>query len=433
MHYEIAQIATPQPQCRRAHYVGKLAIVAVNQTSTVLETAYPRHLPRWPSTQHTLRLPVQHYALPHELRCRTTSPYLFVLLLRLFVAIVGYINNLQLRSLLNLNPFRATPPRNYNPQKLAANHQAAAIRPASQTPTYSYDDNHLNYDAPCNLRQQPYKRKRQSRPFCLNEMSLYRGYFSPNGVDPNGSVVIYVHGIGPSQHRLHSPWVHQGLKEGWFDNGKSYQALIHFVHGPTNFWDAWYQSTERNIKAADRLAALVRDLQNERRRLECDEPIFIYAYSNGSIVTTLALEAGMQVDGVVFAGAALENDHDMTEALENTPFINSYWSKQDGSAGWADGAGRYGFANEYDGLNDYERINIEHYYDDDERTASLVGRRRDGKSEWDSRYMAINDYSTDLSTDVECCISEKGVIFDQGARKMFLGTQKVFFYDSWVR
>ena len=148
MHYEIAQIATPQPQCRRAHYVGKLAIVAVNQTSTVLETAYPRHLPRWPSTQHTLRLPVQHYALPHELRCRTTSRYLFLLLLRLFVAIVGYINNLQLRSLLNLNPFRATPPRNYNPQKLAANHQAAAIRPASQTPTYSYDDNHLNSTPP---------------------------------------------------------------------------------------------------------------------------------------------------------------------------------------------------------------------------------------------------------------------------------------------
>ena len=186
MHYEIAQIATPQPQCRRAHYVGKLAIVAVNQTSTVLETAYPRHLPRWPSTQHTLRLPVQHYALPHELRCRTTSRYLFVLLLRLFVAIVGYINNLQLRSLLNLNPFTATPPRNYNPQKLAANHQAAAIRPASQTPTYSYDDNHLNYDAPCNLRQQPYKRKRQSRPFCLNEMSLYRAYFAPGMVDPWG-------------------------------------------------------------------------------------------------------------------------------------------------------------------------------------------------------------------------------------------------------
>ena len=205
MHYEIAQIATPQPQCRRAHYVGKLAIVAVNQTSTVLETAYPRHLPRWPSTQHTLRLPVQHYALPHELRCRTTSRYLFVLLLRLFVAIVGYINNLQLRSLLNLNPFRATPPRNYNPQKLAANHQAAAIRPASQTPTYSYDDNHLNYDAPCNLRQQPYKRKRQSRPFCLNEMSLYRGYFAPGAVDPKGLEVydgeweIEDHGV----HGLH--------------------------------------------------------------------------------------------------------------------------------------------------------------------------------------------------------------------------------------
>ena len=47
-------------------------------------------------------------------------------------------------------------------------------------------DSHLSYDAPCSLRQQPYKRKRQSHPFCLNGMSLYRAYFVPGGMDPSG-------------------------------------------------------------------------------------------------------------------------------------------------------------------------------------------------------------------------------------------------------
>ena len=134
MRYEIAQIVPQNAQCQRNYHVGNLAIVAVNPTSTLLETAYPRHLyPHWQTTQHTLQLPVQYYDLLHQLRCRTTSRYLFVLLLRLLVAIVGYINNLQLRSLLNLNPFRATPPRNYDPPKSAASHQAAANQPASQT------------------------------------------------------------------------------------------------------------------------------------------------------------------------------------------------------------------------------------------------------------------------------------------------------------
>ena len=103
MCYEIARIVPAKSQCQRNYHVGNLAIVAVNPTYTLLETAFPRHLyPHWQTTQHTLQLPVQYYDLLHQLRCRTTSRYLFVLLLRLLVAIVGCINNLQLRSLLNL-------------------------------------------------------------------------------------------------------------------------------------------------------------------------------------------------------------------------------------------------------------------------------------------------------------------------------------------
>ena len=46
MHYEIAQLVGSQIQYQRNNHVGKLAIVAVNQTSVSEDPDYNRHLSR---------------------------------------------------------------------------------------------------------------------------------------------------------------------------------------------------------------------------------------------------------------------------------------------------------------------------------------------------------------------------------------------------
>jgi hypothetical protein len=229
-----------------------------------------------------------------------------------------------------------------------------------------------------------------------------------------------VHGIGDSQHQDKAPHIHEGLKDGWrshngivTENGRNWknpsvvstkQAFIHFLHGPTDKWDAWDQDSTINMKAAKSLKKFVDDLRTFRaNRGRCQEPIFIYAYSNGTTVTTFALEMGMQVDGVVFAGGSLENDHDMTKALKNTPFLRNCYSSEDGTNVLVDGIGRKGFANKFKGLREQHVPRVDHYADDaTARSRDRVVIDGTGWTEWDSRYMAKEHYSGALQSKQNC-------------------------------
>ncbi len=88
------------------------------------------------------------------------------------------------------------------------------------------------------------------------------------------------------------------MKDAWVgwngivtDNGRNWkhpsvvatdQAFVHFRHGPTDKWDAWDQDSAVNMKAAKSLKAFVDDLRKFRNNpTKCQEPIYIYAYSNG--------------------------------------------------------------------------------------------------------------------------------------------------------
>ena len=77
----------------------------------------------------------------------------------------------------------------------------------------------------------------------------------------------------------------------------------------------------------------------------------------------------MAADGVVFMGAALNKKHDLTKARRKTPWIHSYWSRNDERADDVDGAGSTGF-------DKVPKDVIEHQVDE-MRHSSGIGRQAD--------------------------------------------------------
>src|SRR5690348_17116548 len=112
----------------------------------------------------------------------------------------------------------------------------------------------------------------------------FAGCDPATAVDPSGTVVIFVHGIGESQHKDKGPLVYQGMAACWQEKegeGIKKQAMVHFLYGPATADDVRKGSkSERVIQAAAKLKALVDTLRKAREGLkDCTEPIFIYAYS----------------------------------------------------------------------------------------------------------------------------------------------------------
>jgi len=224
----------------------------------------------------------------------------------------------------------------------------------------------------------------------VDGMGLYGAYFVPNGVDPSGSLVIFVHGIGDTQHRDKAPLLYTGMIESWRRLGQPTQGMTHFLYGPAGKLDPMREDTARNKAAAKALKDMVESIQKVRDKItpcpKDQEPIYIYAYSNGSIVIKLALEMGMKVDGVVFSGAAVDSDTDLTKAKAGTPWIYNFHSDEDGTNVMVDGAGRNGFTTPPAGVVNIPVPKVDHYIDDGLNTASDAGRVN-GFTEWDSRYM----------------------------------------------
>jgi hypothetical protein len=236
--------------------------------------------------------------------------------------------------------------------------------------------------------------------------------------DPSGEIVVFVHGIGTSQSRNKIGAVVEGMNERWKHLGKAEQHVIHFLYGPANIWDPNDQNSTRNIEAAKKLKERVDLLTVERDRLagagkSRREPIFVLAYSNGAIVTTFALQYGMTVDGVVFIGAALENDYDLSDLDRRTPFIRNVWSTSDGTTAWCDGAGYQGFSDAVRKnapyLSDVELPNVKHSIDDSSKTACMSpdklrplwrNRRNPRSIEWMTALLGADYYAPYFQTDV---------------------------------
>jgi predicted esterase len=236
---------------------------------------------------------------------------------------------------------------------------------------------------------------------------MYNGYFAPNDIDPNGELVIFVHGVGSTQHKDKAPYVYAGMQDAWKKKGAATQSMIHFLYGPANVIDPFFEDEQRNVSAASALKSLVDNLQKRRSSIKgCDEPIYIYAYSNGAIVTKLALAFGMKVDGVVFSGAALDADTKFGSLMGQTPYIYNFHSDEDGTNVMSDGAGRYGFRKPDPGVTNIPVPKVDHYVDDGYKTAGS-SERIEGYTEWDSNYMGrrygeiLTAPNSSLSTDLE--------------------------------
>ena len=234
----------------------------------------------------------------------------------------------------------------------------------------------------------------------VDGMGLYSGYFVPNGVDPSGELVIFVHGIGPTQHLDKSPLVYTGMIESWNKLGRPMQGFTHFKYGPATTADPALIQTERNINASIALKKMVDEISKIRDEIspcpEDREPIYIYAYSNGTIITYNALKMGMKVDGVIFAGSALYYRSHMVDAMKGTPWLINFHSDEDGTNAMINGAGRHGLVDERNGVVNIPVSKVDHYIDDGLDTASDAGRVN-GYSEWDSRFMG-NSYGPLLNT-----------------------------------
>jgi RHS repeat-associated protein len=57
---------------------------------------------------------------------------------------------------------------------------------------------------------------------------VFEGNNPTNGLDPNGTVVIFVNGIGTSEHKDRAPFIYEELKQKWEENHLAIQGFIHF-------------------------------------------------------------------------------------------------------------------------------------------------------------------------------------------------------------
>jgi RHS repeat-associated protein len=168
-------------------------------------------------------------------------------------------------------------------------------------------------------------------------LSRYVGNSPTNAIDPSGQIIVIVEGIRTDKDSTNSRQFANGMNASWDKAGIPRQPFMYYNFPPATGWTAFRNDNSGyNKKVAGYLKTFVDQLHSDHPT----EPIQIVAMSNGTIITTLALEQGMQADGVVFLGAALDRDHDMTKALGNTPWLKSYFSLNDGVAGRVDGAGQ---------------------------------------------------------------------------------------------
>lgn len=169
-----------------------------------------------------------------------------------------------------------------------------------------------------------------------------------SGLDPDGNVVILLHGVNPDD--WYQRFTKQ-LQEGFAASGSGQQDVLGFDWGKDVVIDATDQYRDMSKyahEAAKRLAKLVAALRELYREFGCaDEPINVIAHSQGAMVTmnALALEQ-MKLSNFVLLGSPMDVDdyYSMAEAngmAASVGKVHRYWSEEDGATFWKGGNVRW--------------------------------------------------------------------------------------------
>jgi len=163
------------------------------------------------------------------------------------------------------------------------------------------------------------------------------------------------------------------MLDSWDKMGIPRQGMIVFDFQMAEKEDAFFnKKSSYDQKVAKALVAYIEQLKAQNTT---GEPIYVVGMSNGTIITDLALEYGMKVDGVVFMGPALGGYYDLTKALENTPWIKSYHSHHDEATKSNGGGAYFGF---------WEKKGLQMKWLDDFHHGSGVGEHAE-KAVWEKQ------------------------------------------------
>ncbi len=95
----------------------------------------------------------------------------------------------------------------------------------------------------------------------------------------------------------------------------------------------------------------MRHLEAEQQKYpeECQEPIHVIGYSNGSNVIYHAMTTyDAKFNNVLLLGASLDADVDFSAMIQNSDEFHVFWSEKDSSATWiVDGIGYQGLSEEW--------------------------------------------------------------------------------------
>ena len=221
--------------------------------------------------------------------------------------------------------------------------------------------------------------------FDAGDANLYR--YVGNGpiiaVDPDGTITIYVHGVGTSGYKagyygfrskaykrfatcpgeecgVYRQW---SVDFNWAIAGKngSYVNPIPYASDSIclekNAEDSWrsYGMSKQQWRAVHKLKKIVADL----RKLIASYPalkgetINIVCHSQGTLITLAALQEGMKVDTVIFMGSPMDKEimgankpgynTDILKGAANTRHLFNFWSNEDDIARGKGGIGGFGF------------------------------------------------------------------------------------------
>lgn len=201
-------------------------------------------------------------------------------------------------------------------------------------------------------------------------LTRYTANHPINAIDPDGRVIIIVHGIQNLNNREIAAFA-----ERLDQKGGPKQKIIHFKYGerssagtdpqPPGTSNAILSTKAKlNRAAGEELGKLIESIAVEKRRLGSSEPIHVAGYSNGGNPTVIAFEhTGTIVNSTSLLGTSVRaKETDLSNAIAHSAAFHTFVSPGDGATKPVNGIGSHGTEGRYDHINRYHETVVENVF-----------------------------------------------------------------------
>jgi RHS repeat-associated protein len=279
-----------------------------------------------------------------------------------------------------------------------------------------------------------------------------------NRIDPDGHIVIWVHGAMNNNSNAVENGILPGLEAGWNKLAVEPQKVVLFQYkrkilggslsnkgiedrevaelwpGPTT--DAVSDvDSKLNQFAGRALAALIEHYNEERERLDSCEPINVIGYSNGSVPAYLAIvREGAKADSVLLLGGVLDPETDWGRLPNIRDTVYNYVSDGDKMLG-SYRVDRKVNATALDAIKLFE-VQIPKVDHNTEVAGWGVSHTSEtrvrGRSAWVTHYMAASFYANSLTNSGDRKLSTHGAVdfHDGPSAKKFEELQPRYYYQQ---